>query len=282
MKLAVFSDIHGNYVALEKCIDYVLNKGVEGFIFLGDYLGELAYPQKTMEIVYSIQDKYPCWFIKGNKEDYWLNYNPAWKDNDSTTGALYYTYHNLTDKDMKFYAQLSHEEELSLEGLPKIRLCHGSPNRVNEKMKLGDKRTLSMMDNIQEDYVLCGHTHIQGTMQHNNKVLWNAGSVGMSLQGNAKAHFLILQSTPEHTWECEMISLDYDVEKVIDDLHTSGLFEHAPSWSTVSVEVLRNGEISHGDVLGTAMELCREKTGQCNWPEVPEEYWKLAIKEMLK
>ena len=49
-------------------------QGVETFIFLGDYVGELAYPQKTMEIIYSLTEKYNCFFIKGNKEDYWLDY----------------------------------------------------------------------------------------------------------------------------------------------------------------------------------------------------------------
>jgi Calcineurin-like phosphoesterase. len=43
---AVLSDIHGNYVALQKCLDYAVNSGADTFFFLGDYLGELAYPQK--------------------------------------------------------------------------------------------------------------------------------------------------------------------------------------------------------------------------------------------
>ena len=42
MKIAVLSDVHGNYIALQKCIDYVLFKGVDAFIFLGEYVGELA------------------------------------------------------------------------------------------------------------------------------------------------------------------------------------------------------------------------------------------------
>lgn len=75
MRIAVLSDIHGNYIALQECIDYALNRGIDTFILLGDYVGELAYPQKTMEILYSLKQKYNCFFIKGNKEDYWMNYN---------------------------------------------------------------------------------------------------------------------------------------------------------------------------------------------------------------
>lgn len=58
MKIAVLSDIHGNYIAFRKCIDYALSNGIDTFLFLGDYVGELAYPQKTMEIIYSLKERY--------------------------------------------------------------------------------------------------------------------------------------------------------------------------------------------------------------------------------
>ena len=48
MEIAVFSDIHGNYEAFKQCVDLVLGRGIRTFIFLGDYLGEFPYPQKTM------------------------------------------------------------------------------------------------------------------------------------------------------------------------------------------------------------------------------------------
>lgn len=52
LKIAVLSDIHGNYTALQKCLDYAVNIGVDTFIFLGDYLGELACPKKKQWIYY--------------------------------------------------------------------------------------------------------------------------------------------------------------------------------------------------------------------------------------
>lgn len=281
MEIAVLSDIHGNYIALEKCVTYALERGIEEVIFLGDYLGELAYPQRTMEILYALKEKYHCWFIKGNKENYWLKYNHAWKEKDSTTGALYYTYHNLTTKDLEFFGKLNDKEDITLDALPTITICHGSPNKVNEKLLPNDNNTFSIMDSNQADYILCGHTHIQCEIKHNKKVIWNPGAVGMPFRSKGKAQFLILRSTIGLTWERECISIDYDVERVIDDLHACGLYDKAPSWCIVSEYVLRTGESSHGAVLDRAMSLCREKTGRCNWPDVPEEYWQLAIDEVI-
>ena len=92
MKLAVFSDIHANYTAFEVCLTYALSRGITTFIFLGDYSGEFPYPQKTMKTLYHLQEKYTCIFIRGNKEDYWLNRKHdnscEWKDGNLTAGAL--------------------------------------------------------------------------------------------------------------------------------------------------------------------------------------------------
>ena len=284
MKIAVLSDVHGNYIALQKCIDYALSKGVDTFIFLGDYVGELAYPQKTMEIIYSLKAKYNCFFVKGNKEDYWLDYQAngekGWNECDSTTGSLFYTYNNLTQKDLEFFKSLSHTAELEFEGFPTITICHGSPQKVNEKLLPNNEKTLAIMEENISSYILCGHSHVQGKIEHNGKLVLNAGAVGVSLYGDGRAQFMILEGS-EKKWNCEFISLEYDVEKVIEDLHISGLMKKAPAWCKVSANLLRTGETSHGTVLAKAMELCRNELGECNWPNVPEKYWDLAVKEII-
>ena len=45
-KIAVLSDIHGNYIAFQKCLEYVLGMGIRAFIFLGDYL--VQYPRNIL------------------------------------------------------------------------------------------------------------------------------------------------------------------------------------------------------------------------------------------
>lgn len=285
MNIAVLSDIHGNYVALQECIKYAINNKIDTFIFLGDYVGELAYPQKTMKILYSLSEKYKCYFVKGNKENYWSDYKKkgeiGWIENDSTTGSLYYTYHNLSQKDLVFFESLPIKMELEFEGLKPITICHGSPLKVNEKLLPENENTFSIMEGNENNYILCGHTHIQGTIVYNGKVVLNAGAVGVSLHGNGKAQFMILHGTSEN-WDYEFVSLTYDIEKVVEDLHTSGLYEKAPYWCKVSENLLRTGETSHGTVLAKAMAICKQKYGDCIWPNVPEECWEQAVREMIE
>ena len=284
MEIAVLSDIHGNYEALERCLTYALDRNIKTFVFLGDYVGELPHPQKTMQMLFSLKENYPCYFIRGNKEDYWQNYRKddqrGWKETDSTTGCLYYAYHNLTARDLHFFGQLEHRAELKFDGLPALTLCHGSPNRTNEKLLPDDKNTYSILMREKNDLILCGHTHVQGAIEYQGKKILNPGAVGTPLHSGGKSQFLILKAE-KGSWEHSFISLDYDVEKVIEELRQSDLWEKAPSWCRVTEHLLRTGEVSHGAVLARAMALCREAEGKCTWPDVPERYWQSAVKEMI-
>ncbi|MDD4849700.1 MAG: metallophosphoesterase family protein [Gemmiger sp.] len=284
MKIAVLSDIHGNYVALERCLAYSKNIGIEKYVFLGDYVGELAFPQKTMEIIYNLKNTYECYFVRGNKEDYWIDYQAngetGWKEQDSTTGSLYYTYKNLTTKDIDFFKRLPYVDDINLPGYPTITICHGSPNSANEKLLPNSQKTFAIMEQTQNSIILCGHTHIKERIERKEKLVLNPGSVGVSLHGKGKAQFLILDSG-NGNWNYTFVNQDYDVDKVIEDLYQSGLSEKAPGWCAVTINLLRTGEIAHGTVLARAMALCKQDIGYCEWPHIPEAYWKKAIAELI-
>ncbi|MFT4146190.1 MAG: metallophosphoesterase family protein [Mobilitalea sp.] len=284
MEIAVLSDIHSNYVALERCLAYAFSKGIKTFIFLGDYVAELAYPQRTMQILYDLTKEYQCYFIKGNKEEYWLNYRSGsekgWSDNNSTTGALLYAYRNLTDKDLDFFEQLKPVQEVIIQGYPALTICHGSPFGVNEKMLPDNPRTIEIIDSVNTSTILCGHTHVQRKIVHDNKCALNPGAIGVPLYSQGKTQFLILHGN-SGKWTEEFISLDYDVEKAIRDLHEEKLYECASYWSIITEQVLRKGKVSHGKVLNRAMWLCYEETGKCTWPDIPEKYWAKAVDEMI-
>lgn len=286
MKIGVLSDIHGNYAALGRCVDYALEHGCDRFILLGDYLGELAYPQRTMEYLYALAQKYPCEFVRGNKEDYWINHADGdgneWRDGDSTTGALLYTYSRLTKEDMAFYRSLPIAKRLEYENLPPVTICHGSPFKTNCKLLTGDPKTYELLEKNDTDIILCGHTHYQGKIVHKGRLILNGGSVGVPLGSGGKTQFLILEGIEEENrWQDEFVTLEYDSARTVRELYEERLFEHAPAWTLCSEKMLSDGKNAHGTVLARAMELCREKEGRCVWPSVPEKYWEQAVKELL-
>lgn len=284
MDIAVLADIHGNYVALERCLEYAFSRNISTFFFLGDYIGELAYPERTMKILYDVNDRYECYFIKGNKEDYWLKYHASgeegWKDKNSASGSLLYAYQALTSRDLDFFAQLKPVREIRVGEMTPITICHGSPNNVNEKMLPDDDRTIQAMNSVKTSIILCGHSHVQRKIIYEEKCVLNPGSVGVPLFSEGKTQFLILHGNGR-IWSEEFISLGYDVDRVIRDIHEVKLDEHAPYWSLITENILRGGNTSHSKFLSRAMELCKEETGDCVWPDIPEKCWAQAVDEMF-
>lgn len=287
MEIAVLADIHSNHVALERCMRYAEERGIRQFLFLGDYVGEFAYPERTMELLRGYEEKYDCTFIRGNKENYWLSYRDrgeeGWLEYSSTTGALFYAYHHLSARTLHFFDSLPVSRKLQYGGLPTLLVCHGSPDSVRGHMLPGNEETKSVLESSEVDVILYGHTHVQGKTLHKGKVALNPGSVGVPLRADGKTQFMILHGE-EAQWREEFISLEYDRERVIRELYASELMERAPYWCMITERLLRNElpeEVAHARILERVMELCRKDTGECSWPDIPEKYWKQAVEQLL-
>lgn len=286
MEIAVLADIHSNYIALERCMEYALEREIKRFLFLGDYIGEFAYPERTMALLREYAQAYDCVFIRGNKEEYWSGYRDSgekgWAEFHSGTGALYYAYHHLTQEDMAFFDSLPVSRKLQYEGLPALLACHGSPTAVRGNMRPGNEETKRVLEATEAEWILYGHTHIQGKTVHMGKTALNPGAVGVPLQAGGKTQFAILHGS-EGGWSEEMISLDYDRERAIRELYESGLMERAPYWCKVTEHLLRGDmpeEIAHVRMLERAMTLCEQETGEWRWPQIPEKYWEQAAAEL--
>lgn len=193
---------------------------------------------------------------------------------------MQYCYDNQTEKDIDFWESLPISQEIEFGGSPAILACHGSPNRNNEKMLPADSKAKQILDECAYRYILCGHTHIQGAIEHGGKMALNPGSVGVPLYSGGKAQFMILRPDGQE-WAYEFISLDYDKDKVIKEMRESGLEKRAPYWTQITKQMILTGEVSHGTVLARAMDLCEKETGKSNWWDIPDKYWEKAIAELL-
>ena len=125
MRIAVISDIHGNHVALEECLRHLETQRIDRYVFLGDYLGEFPYQQKTMERLYKLNDTENCLFIRGNKEDYWLNSRRndtdcEWENGNSSVAAMKYNYENLSERDFRFFEEMPISAGIEIDGMPPL------------------------------------------------------------------------------------------------------------------------------------------------------------------
>lgn len=285
MDIAILADLHSNHYALEECIDDCKKRKITHFIFLGDYAGELPNTHRTMDILDKLRREASCFFIKGNREDYMIEHaeqlGASWLDNTSASGALLNTYEELTSQDIDFFKSLSKNAIYEVPGMPPVFCCHGSGEKTNEYVRFHTSRSREILETYPCDYILYGHTHIQGLEKYQNKILINPGAVGTPIESeNANTQYAILHSTKESKWDVEFVSLSYPLEECVNELYHSNLPNRAPCWTILTEYCIRFGVAEQStNVLKRAMELCESRTGKCIWPDIPEQFWHEALKE---
>ena len=285
MRIAVMADIHSNHIALETCFAEAQRRNAEIFIFLGDYLGDLAYPQKTLEYLDGIKKKYPCIFIRGNKEDYWINHKNGkhrdwvWEAGRSGSGMLAYVYNHLTLEQIENFEKMPISMTMRYQGFPDFVICHGSPWKTNESMREDYDYIDELTKRLETELTICAHFHIQSKYTRNGKLVINPGAVGVPLRSNGQTQFMMLEGI-SGKWETEFITLQYDRERAIQEMDEEKLSEQAPGWYRITKEVLRHGQATHLMTLMKAQELYKQDTGINDWKNIPEQYWNMALEEM--
>lgn len=291
---AVLADVHGNYLALKACLDYAKARNADTYLFLGDYITDHPYPQRVMEQLYQVRDRYDCRFIRGNREDYMTAYRAnggrdgsgaAWQ-NSSAQGALLYCYENLTDRDIDWFESLPISTVWEPEGAPPVACCHGSPERAKDEMR-GDHRSLGMLEQIPGDLLVKGHNHRHWEMAYKGKRLVCAGSVGNAIYRRAPAkenHGKTAQMLFLHLeggrWRPEYVELSYDWQGALENLKTSGLKERAPVWAAMLRYNVLTGIDPFGVLPVYAAKLYALESGiEAAWSDVPEKYWYQAAQK---
>ena len=285
MRIAVMADIHGNHIALEACLAEAKRRGAEEYLFLGDYLGDLPYPQRTLARLEEVCQAHPCTFIRGNKEEYWIDHlngrhaDWVWSDGSSSTGMLKYDYDRLTEEQILRFAAMPIAKEMRYPGCPAFTICHGSPWKVNQSLREDYPYIDEAAQRLETELTVCAHFHIQCKYVRRGKTVVNPGSVGVPLRSGGRTQFLLL-SDIRGQWREEFITLPYDVDAVIREMEEERLLEQAPGWSRVTRHMLPGGPVTHMEALARASALCARHTGKTEWKNIPETYWNMALEEL--
>lgn len=235
MRLTVLSDIHSNYYALNACLSWIRENEIDGIVCLGDYVGDCAYPQKTMELLYQAKAQYRSWLICGNRDRLLANGEiPAYLE------SMRYTYENLSKEDLAFLASMSLSAEIQIEGYPMFSISHGDFHNEREELSPESEAMQKLLSEMKGTVHFCGHTHISFIYEKDGKQVVNPGSVGVPQDGTPQAKMAVMESDGGR-WNVNLISVDYDVEKTVEEIHTSGLFERAEAFSRSVIATMRTG-----------------------------------------
>ena len=184
--VAALYDVHGNLPALEAVLAEV---GDAQLVFGGD-MAAGPLPAETLDRIMALD----ALVIRGNADRELLSDPlPSGGLIDDWVGA------QLDDRHREFIAGLPEQVTVDVERVGSVLFCHGSP-RSDEEMILKttpDDWLREMLDGVEADIVVCGHTHMQFDRRVDRWRVVNAGSVGLAY-GGPGAHWLAIGPDVEH------------------------------------------------------------------------------------
>lgn len=268
MKYAIISDIHGNMPALEAVLEDAKKIGVDEYIFLGDYCLCSPFPN---EVVNTIRNMTHSHVVGGNEEDYFdtiINQEEnTWVNGQYST--LHWGYNAITKDNLNYLSNLPKELNIQDSNAP-IRGFHCSKtyfngtrveeftnnnysknyrkktftreeyiNTINNTL-INDDNLKQVLTKIPDGIYTFGHTHVQWHMQIENKLLINPGSCGLPLDCLPGASYTIIDIS-NNNWQVLERRVQYDIEKSIDNLLKSELYQKARVMSSIVIDQLRTG-----------------------------------------
>ena len=195
MKIAVISDIHANYQALEAVMKDIKKENCDRIFCLGDLA--MAGPQPHMVI--DFVRKQPDWIvIQGNTDKLIAEYTEQTYEDvkkmyPMMANALADDVKILEEDKKQYLGSLSPQYETEIDGV-KILLVHGSPRKNNENIfpNMPVNEIEEMIKGIDADLIFCGHTHQPCGYQTSTKqTVVNAGSVGRPMTEVPDACYVI-------------------------------------------------------------------------------------------
>jgi len=216
MLIGLISDVHSNIIALKAVLEELDELGIKIILHAGDIVGYNPYPDETIELfrkkkIISILGNHDRAFMTGDTSDF----------NPYAAAAMEWT-RKAASKDSLNYIMWLKDTVTIVEKEERIVLFHESPKNFKDYI-YPDEATPDLLNNINGDVLVLGHTHIPFIMDYGTiGLVVNPGSVGQPRDGNPDASFAVLDTV---TRDVKLKRINYDVEKVISDMLTAHLPE---------------------------------------------------------
>ncbi len=231
MRVAVLSDIHSNYYAFKACYDDAVKHHADGFIFLGDYVSDLADPKKTMDLVYEIRSHYPTICLRGNREAYMIDCEQGRSrfSLGSKSGSLLFTYEQLRKNDIEFFREMKIYDSIEIDGV-QFEIAHALKDNDRYYFDTEDGHIEEAFAQMHCKYLLTGHSHRQYIQRSSEKTIINPGSVGIPQGGGRMPQYAFLNICDGNV-TCILREVSYDLSKVIHAQYENGLVDYAKYWA---------------------------------------------------
>jgi predicted phosphodiesterase len=186
MRLAVFSDMHGNCVALDAMLADLKPQAVDAMVCLGDAVQGGPQPAEVVQRLRELG----CPVVMGNA-DAWLLTGQETADEGHSDERLRtmqdvraWSLAQLSDDECAFIANFQPTVELELDGGLTLLAYHGSPQSFDDVIlpDIPQEKLAAYLAGQAADLYCGGHTHVQFVRRlgAGPELHFNPGSVGVA------------------------------------------------------------------------------------------------------
>lgn len=244
VRIAVFSDIHGNCIALDAMLADFNGQSIDLMVCLGDAIQGGPQPAQVVQRLRELG----CPVVMGNA-DAWLLTGKRTDDEainnerqQRMEAVRQWSLSQLSDDDRAFIAAFQPTIELALDddfrpkALSVLLAYHGSPKSFNDVIlpDIAQDKLAAFLDGHRADAYCGGHTHVQFVRRigAGPEVHFNPGSVGIAashhqpdegFQADPWAEYAVLDVDARGgRWALEFHRAPFDVEALIAGFEASG------------------------------------------------------------
>lgn len=248
MRIAIFSDVHGNLTALEAVLDHIKKQKPDVIFFAGDLCVFGARPGDCTQRVRG--EKIAC--IYGNT-DSWISNRPLLSDDivaekrersQNADTAVEWAWAQMDEMDRAWLRTLPFHQRFSPTPHPKddLFIVHANPQDVDRpihppeslqeqlygEVKQPDDDLRPLLGSVIAGVIGFGHVHIPNVRLWGDLTLANISSVSLPLDGDSRAKYGLL--TWDDGWTVEHKRVEYDVDREVEYLSQL----KPPNWRKLS------------------------------------------------
>jgi predicted phosphodiesterase len=219
VRIAIFSDIHGNAHALDRCLaDLESRGGADVVVAAGDLCMDGPKPKKVLERLHAIGAR--C--LRGNTDRMVGEGDLAQLDEEDVRAVTW-----VREKIGEEWTRWLRDLPFSLafgDGEDGLLVCHANPKNDDEHVwpDAYDDTLDGLFGDVTQRTIAFGHLHLPYVRVWRGRTLVNVASAGLPKDGDPLAHYAVLTSR-SGGWEVQSRRVAFDVDKVARQLKRSGI-----------------------------------------------------------
>jgi putative phosphoesterase len=219
LRIALFSDIHGNAHALNRCLDDLASRGgADVVVAAGDLCLDGPKPKKVLERLREIGAR--C--LRGNT-DRMVGEADLEQLGDEDARGVAWVRAQIGEEWTRYLAELPFSIAFG-DGEDGLLVCHANPLSDDEHVwpDAYDDTLEHFFEHVTQRTVAFGHLHLPYVRVWRGRTLVNVASAGLPKDGDPRAHYAIL-TWRSGGWEVQPRHVEFDVEKVVRQLKKCGI-----------------------------------------------------------